>query len=116
MAIRRLHIPRLEMIGVDVLYDFPKYEGYTPVNFIVDPVDWAVVAYTGEDEFGEPYGKGRPQWENCLCGRSQSSLRQRQLCGRAYERVKAFITPGDGTDDKGSSRLGELSRMSTTNG
>jgi hypothetical protein len=50
------------MIGSDVLYDFPKHQGFTPVNFIVDPVDWAVIAYTGEDENGEPYGTGRPQW------------------------------------------------------
>jgi hypothetical protein len=34
------------MIGTDVLYDFHKHQGYTPLNFIVDPIDWSVIAYT----------------------------------------------------------------------
>ena len=45
------------MISTDVLYDFPKEQGFTPVNFCVDPEDWAVVVYTGQDlSRGHPCG------------------------------------------------------------
>jgi 4-nitrocatechol/4-nitrophenol 4-monooxygenase len=42
------------MIGCDVLYDFVKEQGFKPVNFIVHPEDWAVIAYTGDDIRGKP--------------------------------------------------------------
>lgn len=48
--------PDLKIIGADVLYDFSKRMGYHPVNCIVHPEDWAVIAYTGED------CDGIPQW------------------------------------------------------
>jgi hypothetical protein len=93
--------PGWKMTGVDVLYDFPKYEGYTPVNFIVDPVDWAVVAYPGEDEFGEPYGTGRPQWRVAYVEDPNLPSDRASVMERAYQRMKAYIRPGDGADYEG---------------
>jgi hypothetical protein len=45
-----------KMIGTDVLCDLPTHQSYTSLNFIVDPVNWAVITYTGEDADGNPYG------------------------------------------------------------
>jgi 2-polyprenyl-6-methoxyphenol hydroxylase-like FAD-dependent oxidoreductase len=72
------------MIGTDVLYDFHRYQGYTPLNFIVDPIDWSVIAYTGEDE-KDP----------------NLPADKESIMERAYERVKHFIDTGDGKDGNG---------------
>jgi len=45
------------MIGADVYYDFAKANGYTLLNFIVHPQEWAAIVYTGQDQHGDPYGK-----------------------------------------------------------
>ncbi len=84
------------MIWSDVLYDFPKHQGYTPLNFIVDLVDWAVIAYNGEDENGEPYGTGRPQWRVAYVEDPNLPDDKANIMKRAHERVKRFINAGDG--------------------
>ncbi|KAL7911028.1 FAD/NAD(P)-binding domain-containing protein [Trichoderma velutinum] len=50
-----------KMVGTDILFDVEKELGWTSLNFIVDPEDWAVIAYTGQD--GAPgTDDKRPQW------------------------------------------------------
>jgi 2-polyprenyl-6-methoxyphenol hydroxylase-like FAD-dependent oxidoreductase len=93
--------PGWKMIGTDVLYDFPKHQGYTPLNFIVDPIDWSVIAYTGEDENGSPYGTARPQWRVAYPEDPNLPGDKESIMERAYERVKHFINTGDGKDGKG---------------
>ena len=64
-TVRRLSCIRFEgftwnefrMIGADVYYDFAKANGYTLLNFIVHPQEWAAIVYTGQDQHGDPYGK-----------------------------------------------------------
>ena len=48
------------MIGADVYYNFIMENIWSLVNFIVDPADWAVVTYTGQDQNGDPYGNNPP--------------------------------------------------------
>ena len=45
-----------KMIGCDVVYNFTKENNYTPLNFVVHPLDWAVIAYSGEDAKQEVHG------------------------------------------------------------
>ena len=45
-----------KMIGCDVVYNFTKENSYTPLNFVVHPLDWAVIAYSGEDAKQEVQG------------------------------------------------------------
>ena len=51
------------MIGADVFYDFGKehFDGAL-MNFIVDPKDWAVIIYTGQQRDLKPVGEAAPLW------------------------------------------------------
>ena len=49
--------PDWKMTGSDILYDFAKEHGFTPMNFCVDPDDWVVIVYTGQSA-----DSGLPQW------------------------------------------------------
>jgi 2-polyprenyl-6-methoxyphenol hydroxylase-like FAD-dependent oxidoreductase len=88
-----------KMIGCDVLYDFPKQEGLTPLNFVVDETDWAVIAYTGEDEDGKAgYGREKtPLWRVAYIENSDLPSGKEDFLSRAKERIPAsYIKHGDG--------------------
>ncbi|KAF2122331.1 hypothetical protein BDV96DRAFT_640379 [Lophiotrema nucula] len=55
-----------KMIGTNILFDFEKRMGYTPINFFVDPDEWGVVAHTSEHGDGiEKDGEEKiPQWRS----------------------------------------------------
>lgn len=80
------------MIGVDVYYDFAgeEYDG-TVMNFIVDPEDWAVVIYTGQDRQGKPYGHDAPMWRVAYAEASHLSDNADSITARAHERVARYI-------------------------
>jgi 2-polyprenyl-6-methoxyphenol hydroxylase-like FAD-dependent oxidoreductase len=78
------------MVGTDVLYDFKAHEYGSILNFIVDPEDWAVVCYTGEDEEGKPYGKAPPVWRVAYSENVELDGSQEAVLARAKERVKTF--------------------------
>lgn len=71
------------------------------MNFIVDPVDWAVIAYTGEDGNGDPDGTGRPQWRVAYVEDPNLPRDKASIMERAHERLRDFIKAGDGKDGKG---------------
>ncbi|EXJ60695.1 hypothetical protein A1O7_04848 [Cladophialophora yegresii CBS 114405] len=85
-----------KMIGADVLYDFVAEEGYSPLNFIVDRVDWAVVAFTGEEEGGRRHGSGgRPMWRVAYVEDPDLPSGRDDYVARALARIPlCFMTRG----------------------
>lgn len=73
------------MIGTDILYDFSKKMGYTPLNSIVHPKDWAVIACTGE------FYEGVPQWRVAYPELLHLPDSREATMARAYERVALFL-------------------------
>jgi hypothetical protein len=106
----------MEMIGTDILYDFPKHEGYTHLNFIVHEVDWAVIAYTGEDENGEPYGKGTPQWRIAYVEDPNLPGDKEVLWRGLMKESRHISSPETEKMEKEPSQSREPSRMLTTSG
>ncbi|KAL9621879.1 MAG: hypothetical protein Q9160_003700 [Pyrenula sp. 1 TL-2023] len=89
--------PNMKMIGADIYYDFIGENGYGPLNFIVDAVDWAVIAYSGQDETGQnqPYGKAAPLWRLAYSESPELSDDKSEIMARAEERLKRFNIKGD---------------------
>ncbi|ETI24453.1 hypothetical protein G647_03822 [Cladophialophora carrionii CBS 160.54] len=85
-----------KMIGADVLYDFVAEEGFSPVNFIVHPVDWAVVAFTGEEEDGHRHGSGkRPLWRVAYVEPPDLPAGRDDYVARARDRIpRCFMNRG----------------------
>ena len=85
-----------KMIGTDVIYDFTGQEEYTPLNFIVHPKDWAVIAYTGQEEDRLPIGSGKPQWRVAYVEDPDLPSSKQDYLKRAEEQVKKYVKKGDG--------------------
>ncbi|KAK5939478.1 hypothetical protein PMZ80_007855 [Knufia obscura] len=85
-----------KMIGTDVIYDFIAQEGFTPLNFVVHPKDWAVIAYTGQEEDGLPIGSGKPQWRVAYVEDPDLPASKEDYLKRAEEQIKKYVTKGDG--------------------
>jgi 2-polyprenyl-6-methoxyphenol hydroxylase-like FAD-dependent oxidoreductase len=83
--------PDFRMVGVDVNYDFPRENGWTPLNFVVDDEDCAVIAYTGEDSGGLPHGQGIPQWRVAFLEDSQLSSSTGDVWERAYQKIPRYL-------------------------
>lgn len=79
------------MVGTDVLYDFPKENGWTPLNFVVDEEDCAVIAYTGEDDNGLPHGHGIPQWRVAFLEPSSLPSDKNSVWARSYEKIPKYL-------------------------
>lgn len=73
------------MIGCDVLYDFVKEQNFKPVNFIVHPEDWAVIAYTGDDI------RGKPQFRIAYVEPPDWPADQASCIERAYKRIPRYM-------------------------
>lgn len=80
-----------KMIGTDCIYDFAKENDFTPLNFIVHPTDWAVIAYSGEDEDGKPGGLDRPLWRVAYVEPPDLLDSKEAYLKRAYERIPRFL-------------------------
>lgn len=85
-----------KMVGTDVIYDFVKQEDFTPLNFIVHPKDWAVIAYTGQEEDRLPIGSGKPQWRVAYVEDPDLPDSKQDYLKRAEEQVKKYTKKGDG--------------------
>ena len=72
------------MIGCDVLYDFVKEQDFKPVNFIVHPEDWAVIAYTGDDV------QGKPQFRVAYIEPPDWPADKASCIERAYKRIPRY--------------------------
>lgn len=83
--------PDFRMVGTDVNYDFPRENGWTPLNFVVDEDDCAVIAYTGEDSGGLPPGHGIPQWRIAFLEDSQLSSSPGDVWARAAQKVPRYL-------------------------
>lgn len=73
------------MIGCDVLYDFVKEQGFKPVNFIVHPEDWGVIAYTGDDI------RGKPQFRVAYIEPPDWPADKASCIERAYKRIPRYM-------------------------
>ncbi|ETN46764.1 uncharacterized protein HMPREF1541_00953 [Cyphellophora europaea CBS 101466] len=80
-----------KMIGTDILYDFVGEEGYTPLNFIVHPEHWAVIAYTGQDEGGGPSGTGIPQYRVAYVEKPDLPSAPEEYLERAQKRLPVWM-------------------------
>ena len=81
-----------KMVGTDCIYDFAKENNFTPLNFIVHPDDWAVIAYSGEDEDGKPRGHERPLWRVAYVEAPDLPDSKEAYLERAYQRVPRWLT------------------------
>ncbi|RFU32254.1 hypothetical protein B7463_g4056, partial [Scytalidium lignicola] len=84
------------MIGADVLYDFMSEENLAPLNFIVDPVDWGVIAFTGEEEGGARPGSGKPPlWRIAYIEPAYLTATKEGYMSRAEKRIpECFMKHG----------------------
>ena len=78
------------MIGTDVVYDYIKEEGFSPLNFVCHPDHWAVIAYSGQDEGMLPQGSGQPQWRVAYTEPSNLPGGSADYIERAHERLKLY--------------------------
>jgi len=85
-----------KMVGTDVIYDFINQEDFTPLNFIVHPKDWAVIAYTGQEEDRLPIGSGKPQWRVAYVEDPDLADSKQDYLKRAEEQIKKYTKKGDG--------------------
>lgn len=84
-----------KMIGTDVLYDFIEQEDFTPLNFVVDEKDWAVIVYTGQDE-ADASGTVKPLWRVAYVEDPDLSESKEGYLERASQQMKKYISKGDG--------------------
>lgn len=80
-----------KMIGCDVVYDFIKENKFTPLNFIVHPEDWAVIAYSGEEADGLAIGSGQPLWRIAYVEAPDLPDSKEETLKRAHERVQRYF-------------------------
>jgi 2-polyprenyl-6-methoxyphenol hydroxylase-like FAD-dependent oxidoreductase len=83
--------PDFRMVGTDVVYDFVRENGWTPLNFVVDDETdaAAVVAYTGEDD---PEHRG-PQWRVAFLEPSNLPSSREEVLARARDRIPRYLRP-----------------------
>lgn len=63
-------------------------------------IGWILVAYTREDENGEPHGVARPQWWGAFVEYRNLLGCQSIIMKRVYKWVKAFVQPIHGFKEK----------------
>ena len=80
-----------KMIGCDVVYDFIAENGFTPLNFVVHPENWAVIAYSGEDANSQPHGPGEPMWRVAYVEPPHLPDSKEETMKRAHEKVQLFL-------------------------
>lgn len=80
-----------KMIGCDVIYDFVSENGFTPLNFVVHPSDWAVIAYTGETTNGTSHGPRKPLWRVAYVEPPELPDSKEETLKRAQERVQRYF-------------------------
>lgn len=85
----------MKMISIDIRYDFIRHRRFGPINFIVDPIEWCAIAYTGEDEFGLDSGPGAAIWRIAYSKDRDLPDDKQSIMDRAYERVQRFIKASD---------------------
>lgn len=85
-----------KMIGADVIYDFMSEERFSPLNFIVHAHDWAVIAYTGQDEGGLPPGSGQPQFRVAYPEDPNLPADKAAYVERATHQLRKYINKGSG--------------------
>lgn len=78
------------MIGADIVYDYAKEEYGSVMNFIVDPEDWAVVIYTGQQHNLEAAGEGTPLYRIAYGEDARLSERKEDILERARERCSRY--------------------------
>lgn len=81
---------KFRMIGADVYYDFIKENNWSLVNFMVDPTDWAVVTYTGQDQNGDPYGNDPPLWRVAYSEPTNLDGAPEKVMERAKKRIARY--------------------------
>jgi len=81
---------KFRMIGADVYYDFIKENNWSLVNFMVDPTDWAVVTYTGQDQNGDPYGNDPPLWRVAYSEPTDLDGAPEKVMERAKKRIACY--------------------------
>ena len=79
------------MVGADVFYDFGKqhFNG-SRMNFIVDPDDWAVVIYTGQQKDLKPPGEAPPLWRVAYTESAQLSNDPADILARAQKQCAKY--------------------------
>ena len=80
-----------KLIGLDIIYDFVQENGFNTLNFIVDPNDWAVIAYSGEDADGMSRGSGQPLWRIAYGEPPEFSDSREEILERAEKRVRTYL-------------------------
>ena len=84
--------PSFKMIGVDVWHDFQRSNGFKPMNFVVHPDKWAVVIYCGQDQNGDPYGKGIPLWRVAFAVPPGTSEDREYLIRLSKDRIAGYAS------------------------
>ena len=80
------------MIGADVYHDFAQPGEYgTTMNFVVDPEDWAVVIYTGQQkDLLPPESDALPMWRIAYVEPTHLSLKKEDILKRARQRCARY--------------------------
>lgn len=81
------------IIGADIEYDFEKESGLTPLNFFVDPKDWAVIVRTGHENV----------WRVAFAESPELGTLEKELEARSQERIEKYMK---GSKDYRILRLG----------
>ncbi len=81
-----------KLIGVDLLFDFTKELGLTPLNFFVHPTEWGVCGYAGENggAVHAPEDQ-RPQWRITFAEPTDLPSNSEEVAKRAKQRMKAYL-------------------------
>lgn len=80
----------VNMVGVDVYYDFAKHVYGTHTNFIVDPDDTGIVIYCGQTKDMQPNGESPPLWRVAYLESATLSTNQKDVLERAQIRCSHF--------------------------
>jgi hypothetical protein len=81
---------QFKMVGTDILFDVGKEFDWTSLNFIVDPEDWVVIAYTGQDGAPETDDK-RPQWRVAFVEPVGLPDTKEEIHKRAMRRIVRYL-------------------------
>ena len=83
--------PDWKMVGADIVFDFMGERGYSPLNFVVHPEHWAVIAFTGQDEDGKASdGTEKPQYRVAFVEPPDLPSGPEDYMSRTKERLKLW--------------------------
>ena len=71
-----------KMITTDLVFDFAGKFGYDSMNFFIDPTQWGVIAYTGEEH------DNGPEWRVAFVEPTDLPTDNESVKARATERIK----------------------------